>query len=418
MICSLTWAQSGVPDALSGNAVRPSLSGERKSVNTLTTTLSFSTEVDDNALNSSTGKVTDSISRFDPNFAWNLSRQRWSFETDYTPGFSYSIELPRYRNISHRLHNTVDLMLARHVDLQLRNAFVRTSDPFDRLTDFQNGPGFGVLDGTNQSYLGAPTLFTSNQSGLDLTYQPAAHTTLGVSGSYAMTTYDDLLPGTTLNRNTHVSTGRVFADQKISPRQSVSVAYDYSVITSGVFGRTASHSVLFFDNWQLNPKFNLSVFAGPQYTDTAAGVTSSLVSLQTGWSYSAGGTLAWHGERTGLSGSVVRRINDGGGLGGAVEMTSFTAGLSRQLGRAWSTSLNSSYTINGTNAVGAGAASLSYLSAGFGVSRRFGRNFSMNARYSYTHADRSNLSGPLSYLADHNRFSFGFSYTFSNRLGM
>jgi hypothetical protein len=418
LISPALWSQSGLPDPLSGNAMRPTFGGETKSTNTLTTTLRVSTDIDDNALNNNANKLTDYITRFDPNFVWNLSRRRWSMETDYTPGFSYSVELPRYRTFSHNLHNSLNLMLARHVNLQLRNAFIRTSDPFDRLSAFQSGPGFGVLDSTNPSYLGAPTLYTSNQSGLDLTYQPAAHTTLGVSGSYAIKTFDDLITNATYNRDTHVATGRVFANQQLSPRQSVGVSYDYSVITSGIYGRTVAHSILLFDSWQLNPKVSVSVFAGPQYTDVAYGSALSPVPLQSGWSYSAGGTLAWHGQRTGLTGSVVRRISDGGGLGGAVEMTNITAGLSRKLGRDWTATLDGGYTINGSNAVANSYPSYSYLVAGAGISRRIGRNFSFDTRYAYSHDDRSVSSTPFGLLADHNRVSFGFSYTFSNRLGM
>lgn len=412
---SALWSQTALPDPLSGNAMQPTLSTEVHANNTLTTKLRVITEVDDNALNQNTNKITDSINRFDPEFVWNLSRARWSLDTDYTPGVSYSIELPRYRTFTHNLINSLQLMPAKHVTLRFRNTFLRTADPFDTLNPQSN---YGPTESANFSYVGLPTLFTREQSGMDLTYQPAAHTTLGLSGSYETSIYDDLVSGASYDRDTRSVSGRAFVDQKLSARQSVSVSYDYAVITSQAFGRTVAQSVLLYDNWQLNPKFNLSVFAGPQYTDVHFGVASAPVPLETGCSWSAGGTLGWHGERTGLTGSLVRRVNDGGGLGGAVEMTSVTAALDRRLTNDWTLSLNSSYTIDGSNSsIGAGQG-ITYLIASGKISRKIGRSFSIDAQYSYARQDQTSTTLPLGYLADHNRFSVGFSYSFSHRMGM
>lgn len=413
--CPLLSAQTGLPDPLAGTAAQATFGGEAKATNTLNTTLRVSSEVYDNALNSSTDSVTDTITRFDPTFDWQMGRKRWTMSTTYTPGISYSLELPQFRTFSHSLTNSVNLLLARHWNLRVRNAFQRSSDPFDAFNGPQTISGFGVLDGTNPSYLGMPTLLTSNQSGLDLTYQPAAHTTVGVSGSYANTTYDDLI-ATGPNRDTHMVNGRAFVDQKLSARQSVSVAYDYSLITAQAYGRTVAHSILLFDNWQLNPKFSISVFGGPEYTDVAYGSIESVVPLQSGWSWSAGGTLNWHGERTGLSANAVRRVSDGGGLGGAVEMTSFSAGLTRKIGRSWNADVNATYVLNGSNGAVGTDGNVNFLTAGGGFSRQIGRAFSVDLHYTYLHENRSLV--PLNYFGNHNRLTVGFSYTFSNRLGM
>lgn len=414
--CPALWSQSALPDPLSGNAMQPTLSTEVPANNTLTTTLHVVTEVDDNALNQNTNKITDSITRFDPNFVWNLSHARWSLDTDYTPGFSYSVEVPTYRTFTHSLNNTLLLMPAKHVTVRFKNSFLRSADPFDTLN--ASRPNQGLLDATNPSYLGLPTLLTREQAGMDLTYQPAAHTTLGVSGTYAMDTYDDLASVTAYDRDTRSVGGRAFIDQKLSARQSVSVSYDYDVITSRAFGRTVTDSILLFDNWQLNPKFKLSVFAGPQYADVHNGNTASPVPLESGWSWSAGGTLGWHGEKTGLTGSLVRRVSDGGGLGGAVEMTSVTAALDRKVSKDWHLVLNSSYTINGSNgSIGAGQG-ITYLIASGEISRQIGRNFSIDAQYSYVRQDQTSTIAPLGFLADHNRFTVGFSYKFARRIGI
>jgi hypothetical protein len=418
VVSASAWSQSSVSGPLAGDAVRASYGDGAQAKNSLTTTISVSTHIDDNALNDNSNKLTDAITNFTPSFAWTLTRQRWTLDTEYTPSFSYSIELPRYNTVSHFLSNSLSLKLAQHVNLRLRNSFARTSDPFGRLSETQLVSGFGVLDRTNPALFGPPTLYTSEQAGLDLTYMPAAHTTVGVSGSYAVNYYDDLVASPIGNRDTHMASGRAFVDQKLSPRQSVSVAYNYQVVTSPSYGRTVSHSVLLFDNWTVNPKFNISVFAGPQYIDSHQIATGFVLPLRSGWSWSAGGTLSWSGAKTGVSVSAVRRVSDGGGIGGAVQMTDFSGNVSQKIGKKWSANFFASYTLNGSNATGtSGNSSLRYFSGGVGVNREIIRNLSFSAKYWYVHQSSDNAVPVNAILADHNRVDIGLSYSFSHPLG-
>lgn len=416
---TVAWSQSSVSAPLADNAVRASYGDTVQAKNNLTTTIAVSTHIDDNALNDNNHKVTDAISNFSPSLAWSLARQRWSLETDYTPTFSYSLEIPGYNNVGHFLSNSLSLRLAQHVNLRMRNNFSRTADPFGSLSSSQLVPGFGVLDQTNRSLFGPPTVHTAEQAGLDLTYQPAAHTTVGVNGSYAVNYYDDLVASPFGNRDTHMASGRAFVDQKFSPRQSVSVAYDYQVFTSQLYGRTVTHTVLLFDNWTLNPKFSISLFGGPQYIDSHQVASTVSVPLTSGWSWSAGGTLSWSGDKTGISASAVHRVSDGGGLGGAVQMTDFSGSVSQKFTKKWSGNFFASYTLSGTNGDVASSApsSFRYFSGGVGVSREIIRNLSFNARYWYVHQGYGNAVPVNAILAEHNRVDIGLSYSFSHSLG-
>lgn len=412
------WSQSSVSGPLAGDAVRASYGDGAQSKNSLTTTISVSTHIDDNALNDNSNKVTDAVSNFVPSFAWSLARKRWTLQTEYTPSFSYSLEIPSYNTVAHSLNNSLGIRLAQHVNLRLRNSFKRTSDPFGRLSEGQLVSGFGVLDQTNPALFGPPTLYTSEQTGLDLTYMPAAHTTVGVSGSYAVNYYDDLVASTIGNRDTHMASGRTFVDQKLSPRQSVSVSYNYQVVTSASYGRTVSHSVLLFDNWTVNPKFNISLFAGPQYVLSHQIATGVVLPLSSGLSWSAGGTLGWSAAKTGVSVSVARRVSDSGGLGGAVQMTDFSGSVSQKLSKKWNASFFVDYTLSGSNTAGAlGNSSIGSFSGGVGVNREIVRNIFMNVKYWYVHQNQTQAAFLSPILADHNRVEIGLSYSFSHSLG-
>jgi len=412
-------AQTSVSAPLAGDALRATYGDTTQAKNNLTTTINVNTQVDDNALNDNRNKITDAISNFSPNFVWSLTRQRWSLETDYTPSFTYSLEIPGYSRGAHSLSNQLGIRVAQHVNLRLRNSFVRTSDPFGVRSGSQLVPGFGVLDRTNPSFFGPPTQYTSEQTGMDLTYMPAAHTTVGISGTYAANYYEDLVATTLPNRDTHSVGARAFVDQKISPRQSVSLSYGYQVITSPLYGRTVTHSVLVFDNWRLNPKFQISIFGGPQYLESV-GTTPVIgaLRLKSGLSWSAGGTLGWSAERTGASVSVVRQVSDGGGLGGAVQMTSFTGNVSRRITKKWSADFFGGYTWNGSNtSTSLPYSQIAYASGGLGISREIIRNVSMNVRYEYAHQGTDAGVAFPGILADHNRVQVGLSYSFSHSLG-
>ncbi len=414
---AVAWPQASVSAPLAGDAVHASYGDSVQSKNSLITTIAASTHIDDNALNDNNHKITDAISNFSPSLAWRLARKRWSLETDYAPTFSSSLQLPSYNTVGQSLSNALDLRLAQHANLRLRNAFTKTSDPFGRLTQSQLVPGFGVLDQTNPALFGPPTLYTSEQVGLDFTYMVAAHTTLGVSGSYAANYYDDLIVSAIGNRDTHAASGRAFVDQKLSPRQSVSVAYNYQLVTSRFYGRTVTHGVLLFDNWTLNPKFTISVFAGPQYIDSHQVAVGGILPLTSGWSWSAGGTVGWSAARSAISFSAVHRVSDSGGIGGAAIVTDFTGNISQKLAKKWSASFFGTYTLTSYSSGPTGNASLGYLSAGVGVDREIAHNLFVNARYWYVHQNQMDAVVLSQLLADHNRVDIGLRYSFSRALG-
>lgn len=414
---SAAWSQASISAPLAGDAVRATYGDSVQSKNSLTTTFAASTHIDDNALNDNSHKIADAISNFSPQLAWTLTRQRWSLETEYAPTFSYSLEIPSYNTIAHSLSNSLGLRLAQHVNLRIRHQFTRTSDPFGTIYQPQFVSGFGVLDQTNRALYGPPALYTADQSGLDLTYQPAAHTTLGVSGTYAVNYYDDLIASPLGNRDTKMANGRAFIDQKLSPRQSVSVAYTYQVVTSPAYGRINSHSVQLFDNWTLNPKFKISLFAGPQYIDSHQLPVAGFLPLKSGWSWTAGGTLSWNAPRTGVSISAVHRVSDGGGIGGATEMTDFSGNVSQKLTKKWSASFFGAYSLSGYNSIGSSNVFLGYFSAGVEVSREIVHNFSISAKYWYVHQNQESAAFLSPILADHNRLDIGLRYSFTHSLG-
>src|SRR5690242_18256513 len=89
-----------------------------------------STHIDDNALNNNNSKIVDAIFTFEPRFAWKLARSRWNWALDYSPQLSYSVNIPNYSNVAHRLNTAFQVTPSNRLSVRIRNAFTRTEDPF------------------------------------------------------------------------------------------------------------------------------------------------------------------------------------------------------------------------------------------------------------------------------------------------
>src|SRR5690348_4982760 len=139
-------AERDVAAPIIGDAPRGTWGEKIRHTNFFLTNLRASTHIDDNALNDNNNRVTDAISTFEPNFAWRLARGHWGWTVDYSPQISYSINIPNYNTVAHRLNTGFEAMLTQRLTVRIRDAFVRTDDPFNRATGSDLVPAFGVLD--------------------------------------------------------------------------------------------------------------------------------------------------------------------------------------------------------------------------------------------------------------------------------
>ncbi len=414
---TLMWGQSQIPGPIGGDASVPTFAGEAAQKNYLTANIRASAQVDDNALNDNRNKLTDVVSTFQPDIMWNLSRAHWQWMVDYSPGLAYSEEIPNYRSFSNALNSAFQMQVSSRLSFRVRDSFTRTSNPFVRLEQPTAVSTFGILDRPNHSLYGQPIQYSSEQVGADVDYLLGPHTTVGVSGTYAMVSYDNIYSASNTVQDINSTGARAYVSQKLSPVQSVGAAYSYQLVDSDPFGKTLVHGIMLFDTLQFKSNVSVSVFGGPQYVDQHLGSASPAYELRPGWSWMAGGSISWSVARTGFSASVARRVSDSGGLsGGALRLTDITAGVTRKLTKRWNGSANVGYSINSSD-IGYLSNDVGYLSAGVGVSREIVRNFALDVRYWYSHQTNNQALAGTALLADHNRVSIGLSYSFSHALG-
>src|SRR5260370_35083823 len=127
----------------------------------------------------------------------------------------------------------------------------------------------------------------------------------------------------------------------------------------------------------------VSVFAGPQHSFTRAENSIFIVGSETvarsSWHWAGGETYDWSGPRASLSASVFRKMSDGGGVLGPVQLSGATLEFRRQLLQRWTADLMASYDYN--QALTGAPRTLSDVSAACGMSRMLSQNLSLDFRY-------------------------------------
>jgi hypothetical protein len=410
------FAQTGRPTGLPGEMLSPVLETETSKTDLLVTGFRISSDFDDNALDDNRNKQSNIMAVIEPHLGWKLSHSRWEWDLDYHPGFSIS-QLQAYNSRSQILDSGLQLRLTKRLQVRLRNSFLKSTNPFDRLRQPEFTPDFGILDRPNDSILLPAVRRTSEQAGLDLTYALAPHTIVGASGSFFTVKYNaptGMQPQAQPLENANSTSGHAFYSQHLTRRTWVGL--DYNVQKLGFRSgqsRALIHSVFYDHTIALTPNMALSVFGGPEHSATSDQFPA-VVSLPgekhiSNWHWAGGATYNWSGAHTTLAASLFRKISDGGGLLGAVQLSGVTLELRRQLTHRWTADLLASYENN--KALDGSLHKLAYASATSGLTRTLNQNLSLEFRYWRVHQS-GNDAFARAYLADHNRVSASLAYDF------
>jgi hypothetical protein len=163
----------------------------------------------------------------------------------------------------------------------------------------------------------------------------------------------------------------------------------------------------------------VSFFGGPEHLQTR-GEPFFLFLSDTGphqmhlnWSWTGGANYVWSGDSTSLTVGLSRRISDGAGLQGVVQLSSASIEIRRQLTKR----LRGQVLVsdNRNTALEAGITPLSYISFAGELSRALGQRLSIECQYWHVHESDLGAS-TLTYLADHDRISMSLVYDLKTAL--
>ncbi|HEV2488841.1 MAG TPA: hypothetical protein VGT03_03460 [Candidatus Acidoferrales bacterium] len=229
-------------------------------------------------------------------------------------------------------------------------------------------------------------------------------------------------PAVTLIRS-RISSGNAYFTHVISPRNTVGVQYGAQALEFPQHNaRTFTHSFNFLDVITFSSHSSLTLFAGPDYSLTSnqivfslGGIIISIPVTANTWSASGGAIYSLQGERTALQAQFSRHVSDGGGLIGAVYLTSGRIDIITRLTKNWDLDMNG---IGAVNNLIAGTSSsnpqLLRYGAGAGFNRKLGENFSMRFFYDRMNQSASNVNEVL---GNHNIGGISLDIHFLRPLG-
>ena len=412
---------SNVPVLASGT-LSPVVPGEEElPPNVFEGSLAVSSYYDDNVFPTIPPRTWNVNYSILPEVSFQETRQRVEWKFTYTPGVEIS-QRAFYRNVfSQRFTGNFVWLVSPHGSLAAEEYYSVSTNPFGDTSGISPTPTISP----NETIYLPNTRQTSSLSHVLYSYQTSAQTTMGIGGSYLLQGFDSIPQSgvTTPLIHAQVASGEAYIAHNISARNQLGFQYGLQVLKfEQTDARTTTHSFLVFDQINFSSHSMLNVYAGPEYSLTASEVALNLgfvlITIPVNanqWSGAGGVIYNWTGERLAASIDVSRRISDGAGLIGAVELTSGKARFAWQFTRNWS--LTS--TIAGAEdqllvAASSGSGDLLTYSGQVGVRRQLGRDFALNWFY-----ERINQTGNIDGfgVGNHDMVGASLRYSFLKPVG-
>lgn len=414
-LAAAAWGQT-VPALITGAMPADGFASAGHLSNFTIVSLSSSSVYDDNFSNSASGREGGGQQYLSATFGFQQTRRRLKWNLSYRPGVIVGANSLLRNQFNQVFGTTFELRPTLRWSFKLRQDYSLTTDPFDRLAAPLQ-PALGPLDTPNQVTVLPPLRRTASFSAAGVKYRFSRHTTLGLTGSYALQNYSDyrdVWAGSLINNR--VVTGNTYLSRQVSRRYVLGVEYRVRRLTfSGYDMPTLTHSILSFHQFDVTANTSFVVYAGPEYARTRSQTfaVGNAPALSTSWSPAAGAIYTWSGVRNSLQAGVSRNVSDGGGVQGPVWLNAGWLRVGRRLAKRWAADLGAELAQQTALAAAPGDR-LRMLRGGAGFRRELGRNASL--RFSYERLYQTGGS-PLYRPGNHNRVALSIEHSFMRPLG-
>jgi hypothetical protein len=378
--------------------------------------LMFTTAYDSDATTGTNGQpISDLSYSIFPTISLDQTRSRLHWVFNYAPGFTFYQKTSSLNQADQNLGVNLSYRLSPHVTLSVRDSFLKTSNVLNQPISDLTNPVSGGVTVPNNSVIAPLADTLTNNANVSMTYQFSANGMIGASGTFTNLHYPNeaLVPGL---YDSSSRGGSAFYIHRLSKMHYIGATYQYQMFlaypTVGQ-SETQTNSIYLFYTIYLKPTFSISLFGGPQYSNTQQfGAPTT-----TGWSPAGGASMSWQGKLTSFAASYSRFINSGGGLIGAVEYSSANGSFRRQLTRMLSMSIGGGYANNDLlNALPGFNNGGETISGNASVQRQIGEHFNLQVQYTRLHQSYSDIEA-ISIAPNRNRVAVNISYLFSRPLG-
>ena len=405
------------PPPVSGQSYPTSLLSEERS-NYLRGGLSFTSAYSDYALGAVNGHPTSEVSySIAPVIALDETTPRLHCLLTYAPGFTLYQRMSSLNETDQNGAIELEYRLSPHVTFSARDNFQKSSNVFNLPPDLASAAVVsGGAPGANFSVIAPVADRLSNSGNLGVSYQFGLNDLVGASGTFSNLHYPNpaQVPGLF---DSSSQGGLAFYARRVASRQYLGITYSYqrllSYPTVGM-NETQTHTAFLFYTFSPARNFSISLFGGPQYSNTVQ--PAPLLPVRS-WTPAAGASLGWQGRLNSFALSYAHTVASGGGLIGAVQLDSATASARQQITRTLTASLAGGYAQNnllGSPLLGIGGGHS--ISGTASLQQQFGQHLGLQLGYTRMHQNYSNIQ-VISATPDTNREFVSISYQFSKALG-
>src|SRR5579864_4872003 len=405
------------PMPVSGQIYPIVLSSEERS-NYLRGGLSFIGAYSDNVLGTVVNghPVSDESYSIAPMIALDKTTPRLHWLLSYAPGFTFYQHTSSRNQTDHNASIELEYRLSPHVTFSARDSFQKSS--FNQPMDFSSGGVVsGGAQGPNFSVIAPVADQLSNAGSAGISYQFALNDMVGTSGTFSNLHYPDPSQVSGLYDSSSQG-GLAFYSHRVAKGQYAGVTYAYErLLAYPTIGQneTQTHAALLFYTFApTSPKFSVSLFGGPQYSDT---VQPAPLPPVRSWTPAGGASLGWQGKLTSFALSYTHIISSGSGLVGAVQLDSVTGSARQQITRSLSATVSGGYAQN--DVIGSpllGLNSGHSISGTASLQQMIGQHANVQLGYTRLHQSYSNIQ-VISATPDTNREFVSISYQFERGIG-
>jgi hypothetical protein len=299
------------PAPVSGEGYSMGFTSETRS-NYLRGGLTFGTAYDSDATTGTNGQPISDVSySIWPTISLDQTRSRLHWVLNYAPGFTFYQKTSSLNQADQNLAVNLIYRLSPHVTLTVRDAFAKTSNILNQPTSDLASPVSGGVSVPNNSVIAPITDTLTNNANASITYQFSANGMVGASGTFTNLHYPN--PGQVPGLSDSSSRGgSAFYNHRLSKMHYIGATYQYQwflAYPSGGQSETQTQSVFLFYTVYFKPTLSVSLFGGPQYSNTQQfGLPTS-----TSWTPAGGASMSWQGKLTSVAASYSRTINRVGG---------------------------------------------------------------------------------------------------------
>jgi hypothetical protein len=390
--------------------------------------VTFTGAYTDNAVGPVNGQPVSDVSySVAPFIALDEATPRLHLALTYAPGFTFYQRETSLNEADQNASIDLEYRLSPHVTFSARDGFQKSSNVFNQPDLASAAAVTGSTEAANFSVIAPIADRLSNSGDAGITYQFAANSMVGASGTFTNLHYPNQaeVPGLV---DSGSESGSAFYSLRIARRHYIGAVYQYQRLLSYPVpgtNETQTHAALVFYTVYLRPRFSISFFGGPQYADvgtqwpptTCANIVGTCPTPGSrSWNPAAGGSLGWQGHLSSVAVSYVHLISSGSGLIGAVRMDNASASLRQQLTRRLSASVGGGYTQNDVLDAPPTVSSNGHTILGTaGLQQQFGQHLNLQLGYTRLHQDYASVA--VLATPNTNREFVSISYQFAKALG-